>query len=57
MGKARMIGAFAPYTPNSKADIRNKTKLFERRRQMPKNDSMSLHRNLITRKDGGSNER
>lgn len=31
MGKARMYGAYAPYTPNSKFDMRYRRKTFERR--------------------------
>lgn len=32
MGKAKMLGAFAPYTPNSRADMRYRRKAFERQR-------------------------
>lgn len=31
MAKPRMYGAFAPYTPNSKADMRYRRKTFEKR--------------------------
>ena len=34
MGKARMMGAFAPYAPNSKADMRYRRKQFERQKQI-----------------------
>lgn len=30
MGKARKLGAFAPYTPNSKMDMRHKQKFYEK---------------------------
>ena len=34
MGKARMYGAYAPYTPNSQFDMRYRRKTFERRQEI-----------------------
>ena len=34
MAKARKMGVLASHTPNSKVEMRNKPKLFERRRQI-----------------------
>ena len=37
MGKAKMLGAYAPYTPNSKADMRYRRKQFERQKWIADN--------------------
>lgn len=37
MGKARMLGAYAPYTPNSKMDMRYRRKQFERQKEIADN--------------------
>ena len=37
MGKAKMMGAFAPYTPNNKMDMRYRRKQFERQKWMADN--------------------
>lgn len=37
MGKAKMMGAFAPYTPNSKMDMRYNRKAYERRKDIADN--------------------
>lgn len=37
MGKARMTGAFAPYTPNSKMDMRYNRKVYERQKWIADN--------------------
>ena len=37
MGKAKMLGAYAPYTPNSKADMRYRRKQFERQKEIADN--------------------
>ena len=34
MGKARVLGAYAPYTPNSKMDMRYRRKQFERQKEI-----------------------
>lgn len=33
MGKARMYGAYAPYTPNSKFDMRYRRKVYEKKKE------------------------
>lgn len=40
MGKARMMGAFASYTPNSKMDMRYRRKQFERQKEMADNATL-----------------
>ena len=37
MGKARVLGAYAPYTPNSKMDMRDRRKQFERQKEIADN--------------------
>lgn len=37
MGKARMLGEYAPYTPNSKMDMKYRRKQFERQKWIADN--------------------
>lgn len=48
MGKARMYGAYAPYTPNSKADMRYRRKVYEKKKEFADNagERAALRREL-----------
>ena len=51
MGKAKMVGAFAPYTANSKADMRYRRKEFERQKQLADNATSKAQRKLDKNKE------
>lgn len=51
MGKAKMLGAFAPYTPNSKADMRYRRNVFERQKQIADNATPKQQRKLDKKKE------
>lgn len=51
MGKAKMVGAFAPYTPNNKADMRYRRKAFERQKQTTDNATPKYQRKLEKQKE------
>ena len=51
MGKAKMLGAYAPYTPNSKADMRYRRKQFERQKEIADNATPKEERKAWKTKD------
>lgn len=52
MAKARMMGAFAPYTPNSKMDMRYRSKQFQKKKEAADNATPREDRKLWKTKNG-----
>ena len=52
MGKARVLGAYAPYTPNSKMDMRYRRKQFERQKESADNATPKEERKAWQLKNG-----
>ena len=51
MGKAKLVGAFAPYTPNNRADMRYRRKAFERQKQLADSATLKAQRKLDKQKE------
>lgn len=52
MGKPRMIGAFKPYTHNSKMDMRYRSKQFQRQKEIADNATPKEDRKVWKTKNG-----
>ena len=50
MGKPKMCGAFAPYTPNNRADARFNTKAYMRKKQQADNATPKEDRRMLKEK-------
>ena len=51
MGKPRMMGAFAPYTPNSKMDMRYNHKAYEQQKRIAENATLKAEKRQKQGKD------